>query len=225
MTKKPQTSHQKGVVTVEDYQGRLRLRWTYAGKRYCLALSLPNSKVNLKAAQQKAIGIELDIASGNFDPTLVKYKPSNQKTSPEIRISAIDLFQKFIEYKASSLYSRSLEKYYTVLRDINKFFDTKTASLITEKDVEKFAQYLGSKLSSLTLKERLTLVKACWQWGIKQNLVKDNPWFEVPNKVKVPPKPMSKPFSKKEIAAILSAFENHSHYKCQSVFPILGAVY
>ncbi|WP_278750889.1 hypothetical protein [Fischerella thermalis] len=42
-------------MAVEDHQDRLRLRWTHAGKRYCLALGLPNSKVNLKAAKHNPV--------------------------------------------------------------------------------------------------------------------------------------------------------------------------
>jgi len=36
---------------------------------------LPDSKVNRTVAEQKARQIELDIASGNFDESLRKYKP------------------------------------------------------------------------------------------------------------------------------------------------------
>ncbi|GAB4215523.1 MAG: hypothetical protein OHK0012_15840 [Synechococcales cyanobacterium] len=60
----------KGTVAVESVPGRgLRLRWRCCGKRYVLALGLPDSKVNHQVAQQKATQIELDMASGNFDPT------------------------------------------------------------------------------------------------------------------------------------------------------------
>lgn len=36
----------KGTVSVEEFQGRLRLRWRHEGKRYVLAIGLPDSKVN-----------------------------------------------------------------------------------------------------------------------------------------------------------------------------------
>lgn len=65
----------KGSVSVENFQGRLRLRWRFEGKRYALSIGLPDSKINRQVAQQKATIIELDIASGNFDATLKKYKP------------------------------------------------------------------------------------------------------------------------------------------------------
>ena len=50
------------------------MRWSCESKRYCLALGLPYTDVNLKVAEQKARQIELDILSSNFDPTLNKYR-------------------------------------------------------------------------------------------------------------------------------------------------------
>jgi integrase len=60
----------KGKVAVEIFKDRLRLRWGYAGKRFCLYIGLPDTRVNRMAAEAKASQIELDIASGNFDSTL-----------------------------------------------------------------------------------------------------------------------------------------------------------
>ncbi|MBD2196593.1 MULTISPECIES: tyrosine-type recombinase/integrase [Calothrix] len=216
---KAQNQVQKGVVAVEEYQTRLRLRWSYAGKRYCLYLGLPNTKLNWKAAQQKATQIELDIASGNFDATLSKYKPPSQKVIPEIKdIRIIDLFERFREYKSKSLYDRSKEKYNIALKNLRDFFGTKLTSSIKVTDVEKFTEVLSQKLSPITLKERLSIIRACWQWGIKQGLVKDNPWLDLPNRIKVPPKPLPRPFTKEEITAILNAFEKHRNYKFYLAF-------
>ncbi len=58
------------LVKVENDEGRLRLRFSYGGKRYAMAIGLPDFSVNRMVAQQKASQIELDIASGNFDSTL-----------------------------------------------------------------------------------------------------------------------------------------------------------
>ncbi|MBD2198084.1 MULTISPECIES: Arm DNA-binding domain-containing protein [Calothrix] len=76
----------KGQVSVVASHGRLQLRFRYAGKRYTLSIGLPDTIVNRKAAEAKARQIELDILSGNFDPTLAKYKPpANTKTEEERR--------------------------------------------------------------------------------------------------------------------------------------------
>jgi integrase len=40
-----------------------------------LYIGLPDTIANRKAASIEASQIELDMASGNFDPSLVKYKP------------------------------------------------------------------------------------------------------------------------------------------------------
>jgi integrase len=68
------------------------------------------------------------------------------------------------------------------------------------------------KFAPITLKERLTLLSACWQWGIEQGVVENNPWSDLPNQVKVPPKQKAKPFTKKEIGAIVAAFRNDRYY-------------
>ncbi|WP_052049696.1 Arm DNA-binding domain-containing protein [Leptolyngbya sp. KIOST-1] len=67
----------KGQVKVEVYSERLRLRWSYRSQRYCLSVGLPDSIINRRVATQKAQQIELDMLSGNFDPTLQKYKPED----------------------------------------------------------------------------------------------------------------------------------------------------
>ncbi|MEG4631375.1 hypothetical protein QUB56_17505 [Microcoleus sp. AR_TQ3_B6] len=55
---------------------------------------MPDTIVNRKVASIKARQIELDMASGNFDPSLVKYQPQKQES-----ISVSELFDRFVEYK------------------------------------------------------------------------------------------------------------------------------
>jgi integrase len=60
----------KGSVNIEVFNDRLRLAWSWQGKRFWLYIGLPDSIANRKAASMKASQIELDMASGNFDPSL-----------------------------------------------------------------------------------------------------------------------------------------------------------
>ena len=64
--------NQKGTVTVSNADQRTRLRWRYQGKRYTLSLG-PFDKINLKAAKKVVLQIELDMANGHLNHTLVKY--------------------------------------------------------------------------------------------------------------------------------------------------------
>lgn len=102
----------RNLVKVENDDGRLRLRFTYGGKRYAIALGLPDSQVNYTVAHQKSTQIELDIVSGNFDPTLKKYKP--QRTSQKFTSgNVVGLFEKFMkeEQKTKGLYKGTLCRY------------------------------------------------------------------------------------------------------------------
>ncbi|MGH7999595.1 MAG: Arm DNA-binding domain-containing protein [Brasilonema sp.] len=63
------------MVKVEDDRGRLRLRFSFEGKRYSIVLGVENTKANLKLAQAKAGGVEADIIFKRFDAeSLEKYK-------------------------------------------------------------------------------------------------------------------------------------------------------
>ena len=100
----------KGQVKVEVYSERLRLRWSHQSQRYCLSVGLPDSIINRKVATQKAQQIELDMLSGNFDPTLQKYKPEDPlpvvEPGSEMSPTYTDVFQqhwnKFAEDKGQA---------------------------------------------------------------------------------------------------------------------------
>jgi integrase len=62
----------KGAVSISNYKERIRLRWRFQGKRYSLSLSA-YTKVNLNAVKKVVLQIELDMANGQFDDTLVRY--------------------------------------------------------------------------------------------------------------------------------------------------------
>ena len=207
----------KGTVAVEEFQGRLRLRWRHEGERYTLSIGLPVSKVNRQVAQQKAVRIELDMASGNFDASLKKYKPQHNQKHTQITVVA--LFEGFIEYKTKTIIARTLEKYRAVIGHLSRFFSNKSALVIAVTDAEKFTEWLDKQgLSPVACKTYLTLVKACWEWALKQDLVEINPWVDMTRRVKVPPKQMPKPFTKEEIGAIIQAFKTDKYYSSYAEF-------
>ena len=63
-----------GTVSTQVDNGRLRLVFTcpIQRKRKYLYLGLPDSNINRIAANQKALQIQADIASKNYDPTLTQ---------------------------------------------------------------------------------------------------------------------------------------------------------
>jgi integrase len=195
----------KGDVSVEEFRGFLRLRWRVHGKRYSLSLGLPDDFVNRQVAEQKANAIRLDIISDNFDPTLLKYRSEQQSRRA---LSAVKLFQRFIKYKARQVQERTLEKYEGLVTWLKDFYGDGCAN---EKNAEEFILWLGDNMKPVTAKERLGLLKACWDWGIQEELVSENPWQDL--KVQVQPRQMPKPFTLEEVQAIVQTFRDHSRYR------------
>ncbi|MBR8831238.1 MAG: Tyrosine recombinase XerC [Chroococcopsis gigantea SAG 12.99] len=206
----------RSFVKVESDNGRLRLRFSYGGKRYALAVGLPDSKVNRLVALQKAAQIELDIASGNFDSTLSKYKTPKSTPVKQKEETVADLFVRFMDaqIKLKELQKGSLCRYRATLKHLGRYFPIKTANSIDDKDAEGFVKYLRGQVSTRTAKDYLILVKACWNWA-RQDLSND-PWAELVDHIKPPPKQKVKPFTVGEVKTILEGFANslyYSHYK------------
>ncbi|NQE35414.1 Tyrosine recombinase XerC [Microcoleus sp. IPMA8] len=199
-----------GSVKVQIFKDRLRLVWSWQGKRFWLYIGLPKTIANRKAVSIKASQIELDMGSGNFDPSLAKYKPQKQES-----ISVSDLFDQFVQHKRRKIEAATLAKYLGLQKHVSVFFKNKTCVSVSESLVEKFRDWLGQtqKLEPVTVRERVVLMKACWEWGQKKKLVIENPWDEV--KVSVAPKQCPQPFTLAEIGSIVHKFRsdsNLSHY-------------
>ncbi|MEP6490801.1 DUF3596 domain-containing protein [Microcoleus vaginatus GB2-A3] len=198
----------KGSVNIEVFKERLRLAWSWEGKRFGLYLGLPDSITNRKAASMQASQIELDMASGNFDPSLVKYKPQKQES-----ISVSELFEQFVEYKRRKIEPATLAKYLGLQKHVSVFFKNKTCVSVSDSVAEKFRDWLGQtqKLEPVTVRERIVLMNACWELGKKKKLLVENPWDEV--KVSVPPKQPPDPFTLKEIELIFEKFRSSPNLK------------
>ncbi len=197
-----------GSVKDKIFKDRLRLVWSWQGKRFWLYIGLPDTIANRKAALMKASQIELDMASGNFDPSLTKYKPQKQES-----ISVSELFDQFVEYKRRSISSGGLNKYLALQKHVSVFFKNKTAISVSESFAEKFRDWLAEKLEPVTVRERIVLMNACWVWGLKKKLVVENPWLDV--RVIVAPKQRPQPFTLAEISAIVHKFRSDpdlNHY-------------
>lgn len=197
----------KGTVVVEAIRGRLRLRWSYQGKRYFLAAELPDSATNRKVVEAKARIIERDMATENFDRTLNRYRPEG---SQQDNLIVAELFEQFTAHRRKDLYPQSLAKYVGLQGYLAAFFKVKPAHQVSVADAEKFRDWLAKKVAPITLRERLSLLKACWKWAIQTKRVSENPWLDI--RVRVPKKQKPKPFTTREIEKILEGFRSDIYY-------------
>jgi integrase len=75
----------------------LLIRFSHDAKQYSFSLPKQNNPVGLAVAKMKMAEIEKDLNYGNFDTTLLKYKPRKLGKNPT-EISAVELFEKYIPH-------------------------------------------------------------------------------------------------------------------------------
>jgi integrase len=202
----------KGSVQIKVSNNRLQLVFRYAGKRYYLSTGFADTTVNRKMAEQKAKTIELDIISGNFDPTLTKYKPQSVLTTEHLDITPTvtpigsELWRQYREYKASSL-KETTKLHHEALA---KLLDKTPPIPIT--DALKIKTELEKVTTIHQTKRILTQLGAVCKWAKKHGLLDANPYEGMANdmpkyRYQLEPKPNS--FTEEEREQVIEAFRRH----------------
>lgn len=201
-----------GTVVLQSFQGRLRLVWSYQGNRYFLTLGLPDTTVNKLLAQQTASTIELDMVLGKFDESLDKYRNTSIKVVIDT-LTITQLFERFWKVKQKSVSARTFDGYKSTVKYLALFFKDAPVSTINVGKAESFLDWFTKQcLSSATVKSYLIRIRAMWDWAIEQHLLTKNPWTNLVNKVRLPSRPLPRPFTRDEMNAIIEAFKVHKHY-------------
>ncbi len=132
----------KNSVVVASDRGWLRLRWRHKGKRCSVAVGLPDNSANRVVAMGKARQIELEIALGNYDPTLKRYRNANT-----LCITVRELFDRFMNYKRRSVMARTLEKYKSVCAHMDAFkLGSTFATTLSVEAAQDFADFLCNRV-------------------------------------------------------------------------------
>jgi integrase len=204
-----------GTVAIENFRGRVRLRWNCEGKRYTLSLGLPFSGLGERIAKSKASEIELDIITGNFDPSLARYyiiqkqKPVQKSEQPDTLLELWDNWVKTLDL-SDRTYHADYKPYRAMIAKVNP-------SIIDCGDWYRTLQGLSPRVYN----KRLGYLRRCCKWGIEQKLIQNNPFESI--KPRKAAKQVIRPFTPMEIKAILEAMRGdrfmdkysaftHSHY-------------
>ena len=90
-------------IWIEPTGKTLRLVWYYQGKRQRLSLGVADNPIGRALATKKMADIKIDLESGHYDETLLRYKPRVLGANPT-EISAVDLFGKYVIYIVNLYY-------------------------------------------------------------------------------------------------------------------------
>jgi integrase len=208
-------------VYVERDRTRLRIRVVYQGKKHQFSTGLTDTKTNRAYVQGVASRIELDMVSGQFDPTLLKYRPNAVGSNPA-GVSCIDLFEQYVKAiaKDKALCPGSLRRYQGCISHVRKSLSVQ-AHQVTDATASNFAALTLESVSNRTGKEYLWMLKSCWDWAkARYHVADENPWTAQIPRIKPNPQQRVKPFTAAEIQAIIGAFRSSPHYQHYADFVV-----
>lgn len=196
--------------------GVLRLRWTYAGQRKQMSLSLPDTPLNRQIAEGKASQIEKDIATGDYDPTLDKYisRPRYAPSPSGDRPTTVALFDWFTEERAIDGVSGQAisTKYKALAANITRL----GKDITTVADARELVQMLRDRQSPLVANQNLVMLKTFGKWLVTHGHLPKNVFEPIrPQKGSALRIQNRTPFSREELARFLETMRTHptaAHY-------------
>ena len=191
----------KGTVSVYSRAGILRLRlprtW-FNGQLKFLNLKIPDTPVNRTVAGSKARSMEIDFVLGQFDFSLDKYK---LKTSNSNKISFVELFEKYMEFKFKVLQPSS---HHNLRTTFNKLKQMPESTLSSPKKIRLWLLENGTQEQA---RRNLMRINQCYEWALDNQLVPEPNPFSKLRKIKKVSDPRKDPFTVNERDMIISAFE------------------
>jgi len=223
-SKTPSGKSPKGSVSIESYQGRLRLRLPrqlYEGKQKYLTLGLADTPENRVEGDRKARVIELDILTDNFDSTLKKYQHKTHlaivESIKQKQPSITELWQKYCEIKKPTCAPGTWKSGYLIMTNhLNR--------CPVEKSLEQAPAIYDWAIANLTpdtARRLIMYLKSCCTWAVRHKLINHNP-FENMEPIKA--KKYSNedrdvnPFTKEERDLIIEGFTKNRYYNHYASF-------
>lgn len=202
----------KGSVSVQSFQGRLRLYWRVDGQRYYFTLGYPDTAQHRKIAHLKAGQIERDILFERFDPTLEKYRSGSQP--PVVLASLREIWGKFVDYKRPQVAASTLRSQY---RPQTAYVHR--APTDNPMDAAIVRDWAVRAIPLDSAKRLMKALNQCGEWATASGLVERNAFAGMAREIRLPKSwedDEIDPFSCLERDQIIYVFKNNYYYKYYS---------
>jgi integrase len=216
----------KGEISIENYRGRIRLRWRHAGERHSLNLPYAYMPEYLHSATLKAAEIKLDIMKGCFDVTLEKYGSTPIASKPKRVIAPTPVK----EAKELTMLKELVEPFNSWGRnyrnvDVDSSIQYRYARRLFEKWADSPITVLAAKLNAenwavRTYNDRLTILRPFFSWLLESGLIAKHSLKDVRRRKnkKKRKNPRRMPLEESEIITFLDAIKNNTYCPAQSRF-------
>jgi integrase len=199
-------------VTIEAKKTGHLLRWVcpHTGKRVSISV---NEASDGRSPTKLKDRIENDIKHGDYDRTLVKYRPKTIGKN-KTELTTVELFDRFTQYqqKQQGLSKASIDTRYRYLKVMLEKHLNIPAANVDRHAIDGFV-LVCRKIKPDTAKQRIWLLKAAYDWGRGKFQLPDlNPWDGVAERFKSVPVQPVPAFSQDEVKKILDGFRTSPHY-------------
>ena len=190
------------------------MRWSQSGKQRQLSLKVPDTARNRSLATIKAVQLEADLLSGDFDASLKRYELTYTEDLPIPHLSTVALFEQFTEFKRIDGVSGQAinTKYSALLSNIHRL----GRDVLTTNDARDLVQLLRDRQSPRIANQNLFLLKSFGKWLVSEKHFSTNLFEPIRSQKNSSKKVQDRtPFSREELALFLRTMKTHptaSHY-------------
>ena len=216
--KRPRRRSKSRAIQYRSDRGRLRLVFSYGGKRHFIALGMADTPANRVKAQEIAFQVEKDIDYGEFDPTYRKYKAQAGLSTIEgvttlspSSISLRNLWQEYVEIRKVGKAPGTIRMYGWVANHLercpHKFIH----------EAQAIFDWLTVNVPADSTRRVLTQLNACCQWASRSGKLGSSPFIGMAADIKVLPKADEEeevhPFTRQERDRVIAKFNQDRYYK------------
>lgn len=212
MSPEPRKRSPKNVPYFKGSNGRLQIVTTYQGEKYFLSIGVPDTPRNRVLSENIRLQMEIDITSGNFDASLIKYKERTALGNKKIKkgsekiTSVICLWEEFVKFQEKIVSATTLEvRYKLVYGWITKFPTAHITDAVQHRD------FLLTQTTPLVSRTVLQALSTACRWGERSGLIESNPYKGLGSDIRLNSESEDEdidPFDQKEMEAVINAFRN-----------------
>ncbi|MEM9217084.1 MAG: tyrosine-type recombinase/integrase [Cyanobacteria bacterium P01_F01_bin.150] len=217
ISKRRRCKAKNDAITFRSDHNRLRLVFSYGGKRHFIALEMADTPLNRVKAQEIAFQVQRDIEYGEFDPTYRRYKAKAGFSTIEdvVQLASSspclkELWQQYVEVRRVGKALSTIRMYGWVANHLDR------CPHDSIEDAQTLFDWFVVNVPADSTKRVLTQLSSCCRWAKKSGKINNNPFMNMAAEIKVPSKvdleEDSNLFSRQERDRIITAFQQSHHY-------------